>query len=99
MTNNKDVSKTRHQELSTRIIAEMMGSGPQQLFVITVVRGEASDKETWYELGWSLAGRLRYERGKDCAAYNLSRYTHVFLIGTRAVHGCSRSFAMHGEGP
>ena len=71
---NKDVSKTRHQELSTRIIAEMMGSGPRQLIVITVVRGEASDKETWYGLGWSLA-----ERGKDCAAYNLSRYTHVFL--------------------
>ena len=55
---NKDVSKTRHQELSTRIIAEMMGSGPRQLIVITVVRGEASDKETCCGLGWSLAERL-----------------------------------------
>ena len=76
---NKDVSKTRHQELSSRIIAEMMGSGPQQLFVITVVRGAVRQVTRRPGTGWAGAWLSGYERGKDCAAYNLSRYTHVFL--------------------
>ena len=74
---NKDVSKTRHQELSTRIIAEMMGSGPRQLIVITVVRGEASDKETCCGLGWSLAERLRARQGL-CSLQSLEVHTRIF---------------------
>ena len=76
---NKDVSKTRHQELSTRIIAEMMGSGPRQLIVITVVRGEASDKETCCGLGWSLAERLRARQGL-CSLQSLEVHTRIFKL-------------------